>query len=79
MMALGGAILHLNTHSLGSATKLQLVSILLMPLRRSIIALAGQSAEQLQQEFRDIRVRFNSRYVRLYGASRLLFVFSSAC
>ncbi|KAE9411343.1 hypothetical protein BT96DRAFT_952429 [Gymnopus androsaceus JB14] len=29
---------------------------------------ACQSAEQLQQEFRDIRVRFNSRYVRLYGA-----------
>lgn len=28
----------------------------------------GQSAQQLVDEFRDIRYHFNSRYVRLYGA-----------
>ena len=30
--------------------------------------LLGQSPEQLQQEFSDIRNKFHSRYVRLYGA-----------
>lgn len=28
----------------------------------------GQSLDQLTREFQDIRQRFNSRYVRLYGA-----------
>jgi hypothetical protein len=35
---------------------------------RNITLAAGQSLQQLKREFADIRNRFHSRYVRLYGA-----------
>ncbi len=41
--------------------------------RRSDVCHTGQSKQQLQKEFADIRNGFKSRYVRLYGATAKAF------
>lgn len=41
--------------------------LLVTPLTGSCDCVTGQSLEQLNTDFRNIRQKFNSRYIRLYG------------
>src|ERR1019366_101931 len=65
----GGVTLPQNMPLLDLAMRSLLVRVLSSTNRTHNLTLsAGQSLQQLQKEFADIRNTFHSRYVRLYGA-----------
>lgn len=65
----GGAIPVQSTLFWDSVTKSRHVSVQqFVSLAQISERATGQSPEQLDKEFRDIRNTFNGRYVRLYAA-----------